>query len=71
VPHSKRKELGKRSVLLINQHLVQHEEWNEQLIDERSADLAERIMRTWPGPDSDSWPATAVEETEEVAANPA
>jgi len=61
-PHSKREELAKRSVLLINQRLCQNEEWNEQLIDERSADLAERIMRTWPGPDAETWPSTASEE---------
>ena len=27
--HSKRRELQKRSVLLINQHLCAHDEWNE------------------------------------------
>jgi hypothetical protein len=60
--HSKREELAKRSVLLINQHLCQHEEWNEHLIDERGKRLTENILRTWPGPSSDVWPAT-VEET--------
>jgi hypothetical protein len=56
--HSKRDELAKRSVLLINQHLCQHDEWTEPLIDERGRRLAEHILRTWPGPHSDVWPAT-------------
>lgn len=66
--HSKRKELAKRSVLLINQRLCDHDKWNEELIDERGADLAERIIRTWPGPDSDVWPETM---TAEATADPA
>jgi hypothetical protein len=56
--HSKRDELAKRSVLLINQHLCQHDEWTETLIDERGKRLTEHILRTWPGPRSDVWPAT-------------
>lgn len=56
---SKRKALANASVLLINQQLVQHETWDEQRIDERGADLAERILRTWPGPDDPSWPQAA------------
>ena len=52
---SKRAELRRRSLLLINQRLCQHDDWNEQLIDERGHDLAERVLRTWPGPDSDIW----------------
>ncbi len=56
--HSKRHELQLRSVLLINQHLCQHEEWNETLIDERGHEMTDRILRVWPGPDSDSWPQT-------------
>jgi hypothetical protein len=56
---SKRKELATRSVLLINQQLVEHDQWNEELIDERAVDLTDRVLRTWPGPDSDAWPAQA------------
>jgi len=52
-PNSKRNELAKRSVLLINQHLCQHDDWNEQLIDARGAELTDRILRTWPGPSAD------------------
>jgi Protein of unknown function DUF262/Protein of unknown function (DUF1524) len=58
-PHSKREELASRSVLLINHRLCQHDQWDEANIDARSAELAERIVRTWPGPESDSWPAMA------------
>ncbi len=60
--HSKRDELAKRSVLLINQSLCQHENWNEERIDERGADLAARILQGWPGPDSDIWPAASTPE---------
>jgi hypothetical protein len=52
----------RRSVLLINQQLVRHDVWDEQKIDERGVDLAERILRTWPAPDSDVW--SAIEEAE-------
>lgn len=62
---SKRKELAKRSVLLINQQLCEHEEWNEDLIDHRGAELAERITHIWPGPDADVW------QVAEAAASPA
>jgi len=55
--YSKRDELAKRSVLLINQQLVRHDHWDEERIDARGGDLAERILRTWPGPDSEIWPA--------------
>lgn len=54
-PHSKREELEKRSVLLINQHLCKHHEWNEELIDQRGKELTNRIVRTWPGPDASVW----------------
>jgi hypothetical protein len=55
---SKRDELLDRSVLLINQRLCQHTEWDEQRIDDRSAELTERVLRTWPAPNSDFWPAS-------------
>jgi hypothetical protein len=54
---SKRKELAIRSVLLINRQLCEHDEWNEALIDQRGSGLTEQILRTWPGPESDVWPA--------------
>lgn len=54
---SKRDELAKRSVLLINQQLCQNSRWDEGLIDARSADLTDRILRTWPGPTSAVWPS--------------
>ena len=54
-PYSKRAELRKRSVLLINQHLCQHDHWDEHLIDERGRELTDRIIRTWPGPKASVW----------------
>lgn len=53
--YSKREELATRSVLLINQQLVRHNQWDESRIDARGADFAERILRTWPGPNSKLW----------------
>lgn len=55
--HSKRDELARRSVLLINQQLVRHDSWDETKIDVRGSDLADRILRTWPAPDAEVWPA--------------
>lgn len=57
----KRTALADASVLLINQRLVQHQTWDEQKIDARSEDLADSILRTWPGPDSGRWPAAMVQ----------
>lgn len=51
----KRGELAKRSQLLVNQRLCANESWDEALIDERSADLAARILATWPGPEAAVW----------------
>jgi len=56
--------LADASVLLINQRLVQHETWNEKGIDERGADVAERILRTWPGPDHPCWPAKTADDSQ-------
>jgi hypothetical protein len=53
--HSKRVELAKRSLLLINQHLCQNETWDEDLLDQRGKDFTNRILRTWPGPESSFW----------------
>jgi hypothetical protein len=57
--YGKRDELARRSVLLINTHLCQHEHWDEEQIDQRGADLTERVLRTWPGPDSSAWATEA------------
>lgn len=54
-PYSKRAELAKRSVLLINQRLCQYDHWNEDLIDQRGRELTNRIIRTWPAPDAPAW----------------
>lgn len=52
----KRAELKNHSVLLLNQRLISHDVWDEAQIDERGKDLAERIIRTWPGPVAENWP---------------
>lgn len=53
----KRAELKKRSVLLLNQHLCDEGSWTEDDIDLRGRDFADRIIRTWPGAQSDHWNA--------------
>jgi hypothetical protein len=53
--YSKRAELAKRSVLLINQRLCQHDRWDEDHIDQRGRELTDRIIRTWPGPTASVW----------------
>jgi hypothetical protein len=65
----KRGELKNRSQLLVNQRLCDHEEWNEKLIDERSAELAGYVLDTWPGPDSPTW-TVALDSSESVALPP-
>jgi len=52
---TKRAALRTRSQLLINQRLCENESWTEASIDSRSADLASRILATWPGPDDQTW----------------
>ena len=52
---SKRDELQKRSVLLINQQLCRHDRWDERAIDVRGAEFTEAILATWPGPDAPFW----------------
>lgn len=51
---SKRPALAKHSLLLLNQRITAHEEWDEASIDARGSDLAASICRIWPGPES-SW----------------
>ncbi len=55
----KRKALADASLLLVNQRLVQNDTWDETKIDARSGDLADAILRTWPGPDSERWPVAS------------
>ena len=43
--YSKRAELAKRSVLLLSRRLCQNDRWDEARIDERGAQLTERILR--------------------------
>jgi len=54
----KRKELGK-SLLLLNRRLCDEnlEIWDEERIDQRSQELASRVVEIWAGPDSTPWPS--------------
>ncbi len=54
---TKRAALSRRSQLLVNQLLCANETWGEEGIDRRSAELANRILATWPGPESRTWDA--------------
>jgi len=51
----KRAALAKHSQLLVNQLLCAQETWNDAAIDARSAELAEIIVRSWPGSSSPEW----------------
>jgi hypothetical protein len=54
---TKREELNKHSVLLLNNRLVSEnsEAWDEQRIDDRTSELLAHIKAIWPGPDSSVW----------------
>jgi len=47
---AKRPELRKHSVLKLNVEVVDHDEWDEDTIGERSATLFEMAKRIWPFP---------------------
>ncbi|HET7121134.1 MAG TPA: DUF262 domain-containing protein [Solirubrobacterales bacterium] len=51
----KREALGKHSQLLVNQQLCANETWDDASIDARSNELAEMVVRTWPGPEAPVW----------------
>ncbi len=51
---TKKPELLKASLLPINQQLHGYEEWNEQTIEKRSAELFTRACRLWPGPSAEA-----------------
>jgi quercetin dioxygenase-like cupin family protein len=42
-------------VLKLNVALLDHEEWNEVTIRNRGEQLAERVVRLWPGPETAIW----------------
>ncbi|MEZ5343880.1 MAG: DUF262 domain-containing protein [Acidimicrobiales bacterium] len=52
---AKRAELRKHSKLQLNALLVEHDDWNDDRIADRSAWLAQQVDAIWPGPDSDRW----------------
>jgi hypothetical protein len=60
---TKRRELRKRSQLLINQDLCAHEHWDEVLIDGRGAALTDMVIETWPGPNAEVWQRTVEKAT--------
>jgi hypothetical protein len=51
----KRRELARRSQLLVNQRLCAEESWDEAKIDNRGGVLAGYILETWAGPTDASW----------------
>ena len=51
----KRRELARRSQLLVNQRLCAEESWGEAKIDNRGGVLAGYILETWAGPTDASW----------------
>jgi hypothetical protein len=51
----KRAALAEHSQLLVNQRLCAHEGWDDTAIEIRSTELAELILRTWPGPSAAEW----------------
>jgi len=52
---SKRHELDRHSLLLLNRELQVHDQWDEDTIDVRGTLLTERILCTWPGPNDTVW----------------
>ena len=52
---AKRAELAKHSKLELNALLIEHDEWDEDRIAQRSAWLADQIGQIWPGPDDSRW----------------
>ena len=52
-PFSQKREMLATSGLLMNQAIAEHESWGLTEIVERNANLAEKIIELWPGPDED------------------
>jgi hypothetical protein len=48
---TKRPALVKHSLLLLNQEITTHDDWNEQTTDARGAWLSQLICQLWPRPD--------------------
>lgn len=65
---TKRLELNKHSVLMLNRQLVDEnsEVWDESTIAARGADLADRLCAVWPGPEAPKWTQGAVSVAEVV-----
>ncbi len=52
---SKRDELQKYAVLLLNNELLPQPSWDEDTIRDRSRRMAKLVSERWPGPDSEEW----------------
>jgi hypothetical protein len=49
---SKREAMREFNVLMLNKGLVDLDQWDERPIEERGRELAEHVLRIWPGPRS-------------------
>jgi hypothetical protein len=56
---TKRTQLNKHSVLLLNARLAEREDWDEAAIEERGRWLATQLANIWPGPNSATWKGPA------------
>ncbi|MGV9326760.1 DUF262 domain-containing protein [Streptosporangium sandarakinum] len=54
-PFKKKKEILQKSGIAMNQVVAENERWGEAEILNRAADLAERAIKIWPGPDESGW----------------
>ncbi|MBO4238588.1 DUF262 domain-containing protein [Pseudonocardia alni] len=52
---SKRRALSDHSLLLLNRDIAGSDRWDEDTIEARGRTLADRILRTWPGPTDPRW----------------
>jgi len=57
---AQKREMLAQSGIRMNQEIAAHATWSEAEITERSAALAERIIRLWPGPNESVVSATSV-----------
>jgi hypothetical protein len=60
---TKREELKKHSLLLLNRSICERPDWDEDRINTRSKELIDRIFAIWPGPDPARLPTHATAES--------
>lgn len=51
----KKEALQEHSHLILNRHLSEHSDWNEDNIVYRGEWLAECVSKAWPGPEHPAW----------------